>query len=64
LRTVIFTSESVPEIGSDVFGNTWDYSDFAIYVPAAALDDFKDLDDGYWQSYVVSNDKLHGYTTK
>ena len=50
---------SVTEIGNDVFGSTWNYTDFAVYVPAELYEDFASVSDTYWQQYLVSAGKLH-----
>ncbi len=59
LREVYFVGEEFPEIGDDVFGSTWNYSDFAVYVPAELYEDFASVSDGYWQDYIVNGGKLH-----
>lgn len=58
LKTVIFLSEEPPQIGSDVFGGTWDASDFCVYVPESALWDYQNGGDMYWRDYVVYAGKL------
>ena len=55
LKNVTFLSEVPPTIGSDLFGGTWDASDFVIYVPSSGLEAYKAITAGYWQEYAVSH---------
>ena len=54
LRTVRFRGTTPPQIGSDVFGGTWDDENFVIQVPRASLDAYKSITADYWQEYAVS----------
>ena len=57
---VVFESAVPPEIGSDVFGTTWNASDFRVYVPAEGLEAYEAVDAEYWQQNLVGNGKLQG----
>lgn len=59
LRKVYFEVDTVPQMGRDVFGSTWNHSDFAVYVPAELYDEFESFNDSYWQQYLVNKGKLH-----
>lgn len=58
LKEVTFISEVPPQISQDVFGTTWDNSDFVVYVPVAALEDYLAVPDSYWQDYLVGQGKV------
>ena len=60
LKEVVFESAVPPEIGSDVFGTTWNASDFRVYVPAESLEAYEAVDAEYWQQNLVGNGKLQG----
>ena len=60
LKEVVFESAVPPEIGSDVFGTTWNASDFRVYVPAESLEAYEAVDSEYWQQNLVGNGKLQG----
>ena len=60
LKEVVFISAVPPEIGSDVFGTTWNASDFRVYVPAEGLEAYESVDAEYWQKNLVGNGKLQG----
>ena len=60
LKEVVFESAVPPEIGSDVFGTTWNASDFRVYVPAESLEAYEAVDAKHWQTNLVGNDKLQG----
>ena len=55
LYSVTFLSETVPEIGSDVFCYTWNPAAFRIFVPSVSVDLYKAVTANYWQSYAVDN---------
>ena len=55
LKKVTFLSEVPPTIGSDLFGGTWDASDFVIYVPSSGLEAYKAITAEYWQVSAVSH---------
>lgn len=55
LKTVYFESPTPPNIGSDVFCGTWDYSNFQIIVPCGYADEYKAVNAMYWQDYAVSH---------
>lgn len=60
LKEVVFESAVPPEIGSDVFGTTWNASDFRVYVPAESLEAYEAVDAEYWQQNLVGTGKLQG----
>ena len=60
LKEVVFESAVPPEIGSDVFGTTWNASDFRVYVPAESLEAYEAVDAEHWQTNLVGNGKLQG----
>lgn len=62
LKTVIFISDSAPQIDSDIFANTWDACDFMVYVPEGSLEAYESVSDTYWQSSIVSAGKIAEYT--
>ena len=53
LKTVYFNSVGPPNIGSDLFGSTWDADDFVIYVPREGLSAYKNYNDSLWREYAV-----------
>jgi len=61
LEMVAFISNMTPELGSNLFGGTWDKSTFKIYVPSDVYEYYKTCNAEYWQSYVVSAGKLTEY---
>ena len=59
LTEVIFVTSVPPEIGSDVFGSTWNHSaGFTVYVPEGSLAAYEAVDDTYWQQYLVDAGKI------
>ncbi len=59
LTEVVFLSAVPPEIGSDVFGSTWNHSaGFTVYVPEGSLEAYEAIDDQYWQQYLVDAGKI------
>lgn len=59
LTEVIFVTSVPPEIGSDVFGSTWNHSaGFTVYVPEGSLESYEAVGDTYWQQYLVDTDKI------
>lgn len=59
LTEVVFLSAVPPEIGSDVFGSTWNHSaGFTVYVPQGSLEDYEAVDDQYWQQYLVEKGNI------
>ena len=55
LMQVKFESPLPPEMGSDVFSGTWDYSSFHILVPNSGLAAYKAINADYWQGNAVDN---------
>ena len=57
LKNVYFKALTPPVMGGNVFGCTWDYGDFNIYVPEESYDLYMNFTDegGYWQSYALDN---------
>ena len=59
LTEVVFQMVVPPEIGSDVFGSTWNHSaGFTVYVPEGSLEAYEAIDDQYWQQYLVDAGKI------
>ena len=58
LTEVVFLAPVPPEIGSDVFGSTWNRSGFTVYVPQGSLDAYEAVGDQYWQQYLVDGGKI------
>ena len=58
-KLIKFESAVAPIIGDNVFGTTWDYSDFHILVPYSGLNTYLSINADYWQEYAVDN--LVGY---
>lgn len=59
LTEVVFLSAVPPEIGSDVFGSTWNHSaGFIVYVPQGSLAAYEAIDDMFWQQYLVDEGKI------
>jgi hypothetical protein len=56
--TAIFLSEIPQGIGEDIFGCTWDNSDFRVYVPANGLQAYNAVTDECWQSYLVQDSQV------
>ncbi len=51
-KEVYFLSEIPPQIGDDLFANTWDAYDFNIYVPFAGLNAYKNISAEYWDNAI------------
>ena len=59
LTEVVFLSPVPPEIGSDVFGSTWNHAaGFTVYVPQGSVDAYEAVEDTYWQQYLVAAGKI------
>lgn len=58
LTEVVFLSAVPPEIGSDVFGSTWNSASFTVYVPQGSLEAYQSIEDTYWQQYLVDVEKI------
>lgn len=61
LRTVYFQAFTPPQIGSDIFGGTWDEEYFVIYVPRNALSTYKAINSEFWQDYAVRRIQPYDY---
>ena len=59
LKTVIIYGDRVVNMGSDVFGSTWDSNDFRIYVPDSLYDEYYAIDAAYWQTYCAGGNRIH-----
>ena len=51
-KEVYFLSEIPPQIGDDLFANTWNAYDFNIYVPFAGLNAYKNISAEYWDNAI------------
>lgn len=51
-KEVYFLSEVPPQIGDDLFANTWDAYDFSIYVPVASLSAYKNISAEFWDNAI------------
>ena len=58
LNTVIFLSSNT-NVGNDVFGSTWNHSEFKVYVPEDALNWYRNVSCSYWQDYIVDGGRLY-----
>ena len=59
LTEVVFLSAVPPEIGSDVFGSTWNHAaGFTVYVPQGSLKAYEAVEDTFWQQYLVDAGKI------
>ncbi|MCD8372913.1 MAG: leucine-rich repeat protein, partial [Clostridia bacterium] len=59
LKTAYFYQTETPTLGSDIFANTWDASDFAVYVLANLYSEYQNVSDSCWQNSIVSANKLY-----
>ena len=55
LKEVKLESAVPPQMGSNVFSGTWDYSDFHIVVPFSSIPTYKAINAEYWQDYAIDN---------
>ena len=58
IKKVIFLSSVPPAIGSDLFSNKWEPTEFTVYVPRGSLEAYRSVNDEYWQDYLVKLDRI------